>query len=361
MAAPNAPAAPAQPIQNPTPGVDPAVAAAAAAAAVDPAAQPPRPPPAQASLPLIELDPDDRAAGATSADGGLVVPPDAFKKIKTTAANKGRREYERQIATRAAALGYGSVDEMFQALESGELMATPAGPANPSPATPAPAAAAPAAPAPAPAAAQPPAPRDDREARREARRAERGGERERGNAEEDRRVPETVRKKLKAARTDMQNKVSAADQKAHAAAARATAAEQALATERAARTIREDMIRGGAREVDYLYTKMQEHIRTLDADKTPEGQAKFKAFDVKAWIGEQKKAAPYLFGEVVVPANTGTDPGPAGQPAAPQPGAVAGGNAAAGAFDARKASPQELKDYYAKKGINIGTPAPARR
>src|SRR5580698_359387 len=114
MAAPSTPAAPAP---ASAPAVDPAVAAAAVAAAVDPAAQP-KPPAAQVvlPLPLVELDPEDRADGATAAEGGLIVPPDSFKKIKTRAAEKARKTYEKQLATRAAALGYGSVEEMFQAL-----------------------------------------------------------------------------------------------------------------------------------------------------------------------------------------------------------------------------------------------------
>lgn len=330
---------------------------------------PPQPPPAQIAIPLPEpppsaappiqppataaaipaapgdaqIDEEDRAAGATSTEQHVAVPHEAFRKIKNNARDKGRRDAEAALSKRAIALGFPTVEEMFATLEqeSTPTMTTPNVPAI----TPAPApAAAPAiipaapiapAPAPAPAAAAPaiaapPVPPEE--------------------PENDRRVPDNVRKKLRAAREDMRTKIAAADQQRTAAESQVETYRQQLAQFEAERSMREDLIRAGVKELDFTWLEMQKHLRALAADKTPEGEAKLKAFDLKVWADEQRKVRPFLFGEMPVPANTGVPTPPPGAP--PGPAAVTSTVAGAGQVDARKLSPAEFKARMAQHGIN---------
>lgn len=314
------------------------------------------PPPAQPALPVVgdppPIEEEDKQAGATSTHQAVTVPHGAFKKIKDRAADAGRKALEAKYAERASKLGFKSVDEMFAALEQETTMTTPADPNAPitlvttaAPATAPVVAPPPVIPAAATAkpvtAAQPPAGQPP------------AGE----HPEDDRRVPENVRKRLRAAREEFRNKTAAAEAAQRASEERFAGVQREMEVLRAEQTMREDMIRGGVRDVDYAFFEMKRHLAELAKDTTPEGKEKFSKFDAKAWTAELRKTRPYLFGEQPTPANTGVVQPP---PAAPSPSNVQGGAAAGGVVDARKMSPQEFSEHMRKRGINSGTSYPPR-
>lgn len=309
--------------------------------------QPPPLSPAAIAALVVQLEDDDRAVGALVVDQHVAVPQAAFRKLKDTARDKGRREHEAALNARAAALGFATVDAMFAAIEKGSVMATTVPPAPTTP--PAPAAAPAAAPPPAPAAGapagapaaaagqQPPAPEGDP-----------------NEPENDRRVPDVVRKKLRQAREEMRQKTAQADAARQQAEQQANAYQQQIAVMRTEQTMREDLIRSGVQDLEYVWFECKKHLESIKAD-----EEKLKAFDVKTWSQEQKKLRPYLFGEQPVPATTGVTTPPPAQP--PTPGAVTGAAGDAAKVDARNLPPADFQKRMKELGINVQGSAPPLR
>lgn len=179
--------------------------------------------------------------------------------------------------------------------------------------------------------------------------------------ENDRKLSDAQRKKLRAAREDMTARTTAAEQARIAAEQQAATYQAQLEQFRAQQSMREDMIRDGVKELDFSWHLLQQHLAGLAADKTPEGEAKLKAFDLKAWCAELRKTRPYVFGEAVVPATTGATPPGGAPPAAPGPGAVAGAVGDASAVDARTLTPQQLEERYRSLGPAVRGAGPAMR
>ena len=241
---------------------------------------------------------------------------------------------------RARALGFVSLADVLDALEEEDAgghagaMSTPA-PSAGSAAPTTPSSGAPASPTP-PASAQPAGSAPGAPAKPPAQAA--------AEEQEDRRLPEHVRKKVQAARADMRSKVAAAEQAKAAAEAQAQTFQQQIAQLQAAEAMKLEMVRAGVTNLDFAWWAAQQHLAAL----AKQGDDALKAFDLKAWLPEWRKTNPHAFGETIVPANTA--PTPVGSaPAAPGPGNVTGAAAGAGAFDARTATPAEIEARY--KGL----------
>lgn len=98
-------------------------------------------------------------------------------------------------------------------------------------------------------------------------------------------------------------------------------------------------------DVDYALVLFTREVEKL----TPEQAEKF---DERSFFQGLRKTHPYLYGETVVPATTGTGAG--GAPTPPKPAMVAAQNGTNGKFDARKATPQQLREELAKRGLVQG-------
>ncbi len=133
--------------------------------------------------------------------------------------------------------------------------------------------------------------------------------------------------------------------------------EQQLAAKDAEMGLREECYRAGVKDVDYV-------IRLLTRELTGKTAEEINTFDRTKFYEATRKDKPYLFGETVVAATTGTGgeaakkDGPSGVTAAagasggPSPGAGAVQAADEKKFDARKATPQEVSDRLRTLGLN---------
>lgn len=308
---------------------------------------PPTPTPAQVAALAVQLEDEDRANGATVTGQHVAVPHDAFRKIKDAARDKGRKELEATLNARASALGFPTVEAMLAAIEKGSPVSTTAPPPAPitpppaaAPAAAVPAAAPPPAPPAAPAAAAPPAGQPPAAVEEQ--------------PEDDRRVPDPVRKKLRQAREEMRNKTAQADAARQQAEATAAAYQQQMSVMRTEQLMREDLIRAGVQDLDYVWFEAKKYLETIKAD-----EEKLKTFDIKVWAQDQRKLRPYLFGEQPIPAATGVTTPPPAQP--PTPGAVTGAAGDASKVDARSLSPEEFKKRMNSLGVNVQGSAPPMR
>lgn len=118
--------------------------------------------------------------------------------------------------------------------------------------------------------------------------------------------------------------------------------------------LREECYRAGVKDVDYV-------IRLLTRELQGKTQEEIAAFDRAKFYGDTRKEKPYLFGETVVAATTGTGgeaakgdqaAGAAGSPAAPGPGANAVDAADKQQFDARTSKPEAVAARLRQLGLN---------
>lgn len=227
----------------------------------------------------------------------------AFSRIKDESRAAGREEAMAALAQKA---GYGSTEEFVQAL---------AGLKNPPP------------PAAAPPAQTPPAQeqptgdfsQDELLAQKNARREQARYERQLGNLQRER---DTLASKLSdetRSRKTLQEALDAKD------------AEMAL---------REAAVSVGVKDVDYA-------LRLLTRELEGKSEAEMAQFDERAYFTSLRQSKPYLFGEVVQPATTGT--GSSSAPAAPRPAAVPPNG---GRVDAMKMSPKEYQEELRRRGFN---------
>lgn len=135
--------------------------------------------------------------------------------------------------------------------------------------------------------------------------------------------------------------------------------EAQLAAKDAEIALREECYRAGVKDVDYV-------IRLLTRELQGKSQEEIAAFDRSKFYDSTRKEKPYLFGETVVAATTGTggeakkegDPATSatttanGAPATPNPGANAVDTAATKQFDARTAKPDEVAARLRQLGLN---------
>lgn len=232
----------------------------------------------------------------------ISLPTSAFAKLKAEAAEKGRKGALSEVEQKAKAFGFDSVDAMFQALEtsrsgaSDEVVET-------------------------------------RPAQRQAQvqqQAKQGGGKEAVATEALR-----YAKELERARKESEK-----------ASREARRYRQQFEEFQAESEMKEVLLRAGVREeVDYALSLMRRDIQSkLETD--PE----LAAYSTDEFLRSLRQNKPFLFGESRIAATTGTGgEGPQARPAAP--GQAASTIAQSEQFDARKASPEQLKARLAQLGI----------
>ena len=232
----------------------------------------------------------------------ISLPTSAFAKLKAEAAEKGRKGALSEVEQKAKAFGFDSVDAMFRALEtsrsgaSDEVVET-------------------------------------RPAQKQAQvqqQAKQGGAREAVATEALR-----IAKELERARKESEK-----------ASREARRYRQQFEEYQAESEMKEVLLRAGVREeVDYALSLMRRDIQSkLETD--PE----LAAYSTDEFLRSLRNNKPFLFGESRIAATTGTGgEGPQARPAAP--GQAASTIAQSEQFDARKASPEQLKARLAQLGV----------
>ena len=233
----------------------------------------------------------------------ISLPTSAFAKLKAEAAEKGRKGALSEVEQKAKAFGFDSVDAMFKALEasrsgaSDEVVETrPA----------------------------------QRQAQAPQQQAKQGSGKEAVATEALR-----IAKELERARKESEK-----------ASREARRYRQQFEEFQAETEMKEVLLRAGVREeVDYALSLMRRDIQSkLETD--PE----LAAYSTDEFLRSLRNNKPFLFGESRIAATTGTGgEGPQARPAAP--GQAASTIAQAEQFDARKASPEQLKARLAQLGI----------
>jgi len=243
------------------------------------------------------------AAEAQTQGKTISLPTSAFAKLKAEAAEKGRKGALSEVEQKAKAFGFDSVDAMFRALEasrsgaSDEVVETrPA----------------------------------QRQAQAPQQQAKQGSSKEAVATEALR-----IAKELERARKESEK-----------ASREARRYRQQFEEFQAESEMKEVLLRAGVREeVDYALSLMRRDIQSkLETD--PE----LASYSTEEFLKGLRTNKPFLFGESRVAATTGTGgEGPQARPAAP--GQAASTIAQAEQFDARKASPEQLKARLAQLGI----------
>ena len=137
-------------------------------------------------------------------------------------------------------------------------------------------------------------------------------------------------------RSELTRKVAQSDKRARLAVRDREALEARMALERVA-------MQKGIKDVDFAI-----HLITKDLEGKSEEE--LKTFDEGKFFEGLRTTRPYLFGETVVPATTGT--GGEGAPQTPKPGETTAQTATNGQLDARKMKPEEYAALLKKHGIN---------
>ena len=232
----------------------------------------------------------------------ISLPTSAFAKLKAEAAEKGRKGALSEVEQKAKAFGFDSVDAMFRALETSRSSAS-----------------------------------DEvvetRPAQKQAQvqqQAKQGGAKEAVATEALR-----IAKELERARKESEK-----------ASREARRYRQQLEEYQAESEMKEVLLRAGVREeVDYALSLMRKDIQSkLETDPN------LAAYSTDEFLRSLRNNKPFLFGESRIAATTGTGgEGPQARPAAP--GQAASTIAQSEQFDARKASPEQLKARLAQLGI----------
>jgi hypothetical protein len=228
-----------------------------------------------------------------------------FKRVKSKAASKGRRSERLLLNERAKELGYDSLDDLLDATakkqsqpeivepeeEEEETMATATTPKKP------------------------------------------------------KRQPTTEENRYKRKFEQAEKARKEGVRKWRASEKRRRDAQRQLAAKEAEMELREVAIQAGVKDIDYA-------IRLLTRDLHGKSEADLAEFDEKAFFTGLREERPYLFGESVMPANTGSDPANDGvEPGAPGPDQTQQVEAASSQFDARKATPEEVSKRYKELGL----------
>jgi len=122
--------------------------------------------------------------------------------------------------------------------------------------------------------------------------------------------------------------------------------QRQLEAKEAEMALRETAVGKGVRDVDYSLRLLQRELEGKD-------DAALAAFDEAKFFDTLRSSHPYLFGETVVPATTGTGVGSA--PSAPKAGAVTQAQGQAGKADARSISSDEFQKLLRARGLNLAS------
>lgn len=119
--------------------------------------------------------------------------------------------------------------------------------------------------------------------------------------------------------------------------------QRTLEATEAEMALRETAASKGVRDVKYALHLLRNELEGKD-------EAELAAFDEGKFFDNLRASQPYLFGETVVPATTGTGVGSA--PAAPKAGTVQAAQGQAGVKDARQLSSDEFQKLLRARGLN---------
>lgn len=261
-------------------------------------AAPPQPPLGAAPVepPAATAPP---APPAPAEPKSTTVPTSTFKKLKEEAYARGQQEAREHMAKEAGFSTYEEMQEALKGLRAPSTAPAPAAPAVPAQGEPATA-------------------------------AER--ERLRKEGKDLRQLERTITERDRYARLYGD------------ASREAKSAKAAVDELRAEMHLRTLAAQSGIKEIDFamhLFSKTVDGLKPEEAEK----------FNESEYFLGLRKSHPYLFGETVQPATTGTG---AGAPAAPAPGAAAGGAAAGAKTDARTMSREEFQKLLRSRGLNLG-------
>lgn len=237
--------------------------------------------------------PDVAPSTQQAAPAAVSIPQSAFAKLKEEQRQRGKREAMSELEAKFKAAGFGSLDDALAALASTKQAPAKAAPAK---------------------AQQQQAPRYEA-------------------ATDDRQITRIQRERERLAKMHAQEQ------------ARARKLQRQLEAKEAEMALREAAVSHGVKDVDYALRLLQ---RELDG-KT---EAELAGFDERAFFGQKLRSShPYLFGETVVPATTGT--GSTG-PTAPKAAQVQAATGSAGQFNARAASHEAYQAELRRRGLSIG-------
>lgn len=269
-------------------------------------------------------NPEDKIIPPTEGDGSQDPPPEEpkdgqekvqqvkhsdFKRIKEEAKAKGKQEALSELDAKAKEQGFQSWDDAMKYL--GELKKTP--PAKP-------------------AAPQPP--------KETPTMSTADKDKVKAQKEKERQAADAKAKADEQARQDDRKRWRSEERKRRELQA-------ALDAKEAEMGLREEMWRAGVSDVDYT-------MRLLTRELEGKSEDEIAKYDRKSFYDKLKGERPYLFGEKVAPANTGTNgTKPDGSaPETPKPGDPSKEKAADQQFDARKAKPEEVQARLRALGLN---------
>jgi hypothetical protein len=120
--------------------------------------------------------------------------------------------------------------------------------------------------------------------------------------------------------------------------------QRQLEAKEAEMALRESAVVKGVKDIDYA-------LRLLQRDLEGKSEAELEAYDEGVFFDKLRGSHPYLFGETVVPASTGT--GTNGAPPAPKASTIQQAQGQAGNLDARTLSKQEFDKLLRARGLNL--------
>jgi hypothetical protein len=264
--------------------------------------------------------PTTPTAGASGGEPGKTVElrHSDFKKIKDEAKEKGRREALSDLDAAAVEAGFTSAADALRAL--GQLKKTP--PAQPTNQQP-PQEASTMTQQPPPKTPKPPT--VDKAAMENAKIAD-----ERMKMRKQWRREEKVRRQVEREKANLEAEIA----------------------------LRGELYQMGVRDVDYALELLRREMRAVSTRVSAAGgnpEAELAKFDRKSFMDGVRKDRPYLFGETVTPATTGTNgtTPAAGTPAPPPAGQPTVDNAQEQRFDASKATPEQVRARLQKLGLDM--------
>lgn len=264
---------------------------------------PPQPAPQNASpQPAPDTSTEPLPQGMTRRPDGRVqvLSQSAFKRLKTESREKGRKEALSEFAKEA---GFTSVEDLQKALKARKAAPAQDPTLRPN---------------------QEPQAQPNRQNERPDRRTVERWERERTQTQ----------KQIEQLR--VQHKETTAQAKSLQQALDAKDAEMQLYASATAAGIRQDP--------EYAIRLLTKHVEGLSDEETAK-------FDEAKFFAGLRETHPYLFGEVVRPATTGTGAGAA--PAAPKPGDASQRDAQNNQVDVRKMNPEEYRKHLAARGFSV--------
>lgn len=247
----------------------------------------------------------DPALPTIAGGKNVILPQASMAKLKAEQREKGKREAMSELDAKVKAAGFSSVEDMIAAISAAKS-------------------------APAKAAAKaPPAPTvvaEDTENEEALTTAQ-----SQGSSDYTKQLQKLQRERERLAKQFAQEQ------------AQRRKLQRTLEAKEAEFALRETAVGKGVRDVDYALRLIQRELEGKD-------EKGLAAFDEAKFFDGLRQSHPYLFGETVVPATTGTGVGAA--PSAPKAGNVQAAQGAAGKMDARQMSQDEFQKLMRARGFS---------